>query len=103
MNPGNTGRIDAADGIAAHQFLRALENPPHREVRGAGKQSIDRHANAGSDQGCRGTFRVFRNHVEVDGGAQIDDRSQHGPPYLWKPRDGVDHAVRSAHFTRVIV
>ncbi len=90
--------LNAAHGIAAHQFF-GLTKIHHGQAGRACEESVDRHADAGRDQTAE-EFRIFRNHVEVDRGAQIDDHA--GSAVFMKASDGVDHAVR-AHFARVVV
>src|ERR1017187_6461633 len=90
--------LHAGHRVGAHHVLGRPEIH-QRQAGGFGEQGGDGDADADRD-GPTEVFAVFRNHVEVDGGAHIDNHAR--AAVFTEAGDGVDQAV-GAHFAGVVV
>src|ERR1019366_9636342 len=90
--------LHAGHGVGAHHVLGRPEIY-QRQTGGFGEQGRDGDADAHRD-GAAQIFAVFRNHIEVDGGAHIDDHTR--AAVFTKAGNGVHQAV-GAYFAGVVV
>src|SRR4051794_5311940 len=90
--------LHAGNGVGADDVLGRAELD-QRQAGGLGEERLDGDADADGD-GAAEVFGVLRDHVEVDGGAEIDDHA--GAAVFIEAGDSVDEAIR-ADFAGIVV